>query len=50
MFLFGFIRVNDKSQFTFAGMAGEFRLYVNPDGLQQNWLLPRSMRAKRAVT
>jgi hypothetical protein len=30
MFLLGVIRVNDQSQFTLTSMAGEFRLYVNP--------------------
>ena len=40
------IRVNDKPQLTFVSVAGEFRLYVHPEGPKQKWLLPRSMRAK----
>ena len=41
----GLIRVNEQSQFTSARTAGEFRLYVNPEGLKQNWSLSRSMRS-----
>ncbi len=47
MFWLASVRVNDQSQFTFARMVGEFRLYVHPDGLQQNWWLSRSTGAKR---
>jgi hypothetical protein len=43
---FELIRVNDKPGFTFARSAGEFRLYVRPEGLKQKWCLPLSMRAK----
>jgi hypothetical protein len=46
MFPFVPLRVNAQSQFTLAGVAGEFRLYVDPDGLKQNWLPPGSIRAK----
>lgn len=46
MFWFPSLRVNDKSQFTFDSMTGEFGLYVNPEGPKQNWRLPRSIRAK----
>ena len=31
MLWFGVIRVNDQSQFTFAKLTGEFKLYVNPE-------------------
>ena len=46
MFCFAFIRVNAQSEFTFAGTAGELRLYVNPDELKQSRQPPWSTGAK----
>jgi hypothetical protein len=38
--------VNAQSQFTLAGSAGEFRLYVHPYGLREKWRPSRSAGAK----
>jgi hypothetical protein len=43
------LRVNDKSGFTFARAVGEFRLYVHPDGLKQNWRLPNDANFRSTV-